>query len=233
MGFFEFIAIGVFAAVIFLIIKCQNDGAKKVAEKVKEIENDNFEHELLQSIPQMKQSLTKSSVRNATELRKLEPAELMELLSCASSILAVFERRIARIDEGFQMYENNLNDVFSSSKTKQLREKEVRPLKERLEKQCERAADVFEQNLLGAEGVLGVIPESYRMSIILDTMIQYLADGEVGSWEGCIKTFKDDVHKLNIEEGFNNLTNQLNRIERNTKVAVFFSGLAAWNSARR
>ena len=232
MGFGYILFIIFMVGAVVAVLRWQKQKDKEVIDAVNEIEISDFKDELLQITPNMKQSLENFSVSNASELRGLNSGDLMNLLSCAADVITVFERRIEKISSGFEMFENNLDDIFSSAKTRRIREERMMPHKKRLEEQLEQAMTIFDEDLLGVEGVLNVIPEQYRMSLILRTMSKYLSDGEAGSWEDCIRIFKDDIFKMQQNENFSAVINRLDRIEKNTKASAFFAGLTAYNTAR-
>jgi hypothetical protein len=210
---------------------------------------------LMRISPQMKQSAGKFSVKNAAELRQLSPENLIDLLSCASSMLVVFEKQIGHISDAYAKYENlltadvaesKINDgfLFKELKRKQRikneiasNEKMFAPAKAQLDKQLEQAMIVFNEEFSSVESLLAVIPEKYRMSIILNKMCEYLSDGETDSWEGCVKIFKEDVHRLQQNENFQAVVNRLDcvvdhlgKIERNTGAIAFFSAITAFNT---
>ena len=72
----------------------------------------------------------------------------------------------------------------------------VKHLEEPLYEQFEQAEYILRNDLLCYGSILKIIPEKYHFSDLLYMMHEYLVDGEVDSWEGCIKTFKDDFHKI-------------------------------------
>ncbi|MDR1699972.1 MAG: hypothetical protein LBR68_02165 [Lachnoclostridium sp.] len=91
----------------------------------------------------------------------------------------------------------------------------------------------FEKELSNSENIIAMIPDKYRMSIILYKFCEYLADGEASTWERCIEVFKEDVHRSNMEESMNQVINNLDAIESNTRATMLFAGISAWNSFRR
>ena len=189
--------------------------------------------------PQMKESLKQFSITNASELRAMNPQELIVLLACSSNALRVFEKRVERISDGYVAYENlmvngappSMTPLSRSSHIK-AKEKELAPVKAQLDEQATQALATFDEDLKSEGSVLNVIPEKYRLSIILDMMCEYLSDGEVDSWEGCIKTFKEDAHRMREIEYFQDFADSLERIANNTKAIAFFSGITALNTGR-
>jgi len=119
----------------------------------------------------------------------------------------------------------------SAAKEKNIR-KPIQSLQDRLDKQYLLAMSKFKSDTESAKNVLNAIPERYRASDILNMMCGYLSDGEVDNWEGCIKTFKEDVHRLQQNEHFNAIIDTLGRIERNTEITAYFAGVTAWNTTR-
>ena len=245
MEIFEsFIGIIIGGSIGLFVYYIWNKG-RETAKKSMIDEINIIESESLRITPQMKQSLEGFSIKNASQLRQMNSEELLELLSCAAKAINVFEARIQRIEMAYESYESYLNSFPRPPLTAMIedftgrrdfdidrknREQKLKPQKDKLNEQYAQAMIVFEEDLLSVESVLNVIPERYRMTTILNMMCEYLAEGEVDSWEGCIKTFKEDAYRVMSMENSQAILNGLNRIERNTAAAAFFAGLAAWNT---
>jgi len=205
---------------------------------------ENLEKEGLQIGQHLIQPLEGFSIENASELRQMDADQLRQLLSCASAVLKKFEDRIGKIADVQDSIEAHvdkkkgpavikaMDSLFGATAKEKGIRKSVQPLQDRLDKQYLLAMSTFESDTKSVKNVLNAIPERYRMSAILDMMCGYLCEGEVDSWEGCIKTFKDDVHRLQQNENFNTVINTLGRIERNTEISAFFAGITAWNTTR-
>ena len=215
-------------AVVYILKKRRRDEAA-LNEKVKSMDNGELENKLSVVTPYVKQAMTKYSVRNASELRRLRPNELMEILKRASAVLVVFEDRISEILGTFEQIDGTINDFWTMGGLAKNRnaEQNLKSAKEQLERQLDQAMTAFD-----IEGTLEVIPKQYRISLILDTLHDYLSDGEAGSWEDCIRIFKDDMQKMQQNEHFNTIISQLSSIDRNTKAAAFFSGVTAMNTTK-
>ena len=208
---------------------------------------EDLEKEMMQVSQHLIQPLKQFSIDSASELRQMDAGQLMQLLSCASNVLKVFENRIGKIANVQDSIEVHVEKEKgpkiikamdslapfggAAAKEKGIR-RGIQPLQDRLDKQYSLAMSKFESDTQSVKGVLNAIPERYRMSVILDMMCGYLSDGEVDSWEGCIKTFKEDVHRLQQNENFNSIIDTLGRIERNTEISAYFAGIAAWNTSR-
>jgi len=206
-----------------------------------------IEDETLKISSKMKQSIKKHDIKTVTELRQMGSEDLLELLSCSSDILNVFERRIENIDDGYARYEEFLQDtnvaasragfIWQDPKKvkKTIMDREMvklTPLKERLDEQNRLAMVVFEEDLMGVGSALKAIPEKYRVSMILRKMCEYLSDGETDSWEGCIKIYKNDSYHDKVLEHYADFGRKLGRIEQNTALTAAFAGLTALNTGR-
>jgi hypothetical protein len=193
--------------------------------------------------PEMKLAIKSFSIENANELRGLDAGSLLKLLSCASAVLRCIENRITLISTTYNEYHyvlerppnprtTILDAPFIKRNRRELKEHEdmLKPVKERLDNQAERMSQEIEQEFLGAGSVLSIIPEKYRMSIILDKMCEYLQDGRVATWGDCIEKFIYDVNWLQQHENFQTMIGQLERIEHNTAMTKYFAGITAWNT---
>jgi len=186
--------------------------------------------------PEMKESLKQFTITHASGLRSMNRDELENLLLCSSDALKVFERRVERISEGYAQYENIVDGIAPISTLKhshnvrKTKKEQLAPVKARLDKQAEQVVATFDDDLKAEGSVLNIIPEKYRLSTILEMMCGYLSEGEADSWEGCIKTFKDDTYKMRMEGHLQNFSNSLKRIERNTSAIAFFSAVTALNT---
>ena len=235
---------GMIGAIVFIVIRTirsMERGKKNVQERIGNIESEQF-----QITPQMKNSLSQFPVENAASLRSLDSKTLYAFLSCSAQMLEVFENRIAQITEVYGDYHDYLRVFLSQAEIDAGRELEltggktrqnIEEIKGRLESQYEQAMVVFDRDFMNVGSVLSAIPERYRMSIILNTMCGYITDGEVDSWEGCVKTFKEDAHRMQQNEHFNAVINRLDtmndklsKIQKNTASIAFFSGITAWNT---
>jgi len=209
---------------------------KKYIQRRQNIDSavDHIEDDSLHVSPDMKQSLCRFSVENAAQLRQMNADELVDLLSCSVKILTIFERRIEKISFAYEQIDSHIDSlpkgIFSAGATQRTYESNYAPYKERLNKQIEQTMRVFDEDLLSVGSVLRAIPERYRMSLILHKMCEYLTEGEVDSWEGCIKTFKEDIHRIRQNQHFMNFQTSLDRIDRNTSAAALFAGIAARNT---
>jgi len=102
--------------------------------------------------------------------------------------------------------------------------------KRSLKKQKVIALEALEVELQNAESVVNLIPEKYRMSIILNKMCEYLSDGEADSWPECVRIFKDDVHRLRQEQKFTEIIDNLQSIKVSSRATAIFSGIIAWRT---
>ena len=204
--------------------------------------------------PQLKNELASFGLSSAQQFRQLDVDRLQDLLRCCSKALKVFENQLKIIVDGYDEIERyadkwkdksgDLFAAFNNMIGDRVAKKKTGAEVERLNIQTERTLEALNEELASVESVLGVIPPKYRMSIILDQMCEYLEDGEVDSWEGCIKTFKDDSHKMRENAYFNSMLDmQANLVQltasieqntaataRNTALTAFFSGITAWNT---
>ena len=242
-------------AIYFYSKKKQGDQIKDDLESSIAI----IENEPLRIAPRLKQSLNEFSVQNARQLRQMEAEELQNMLSLSAQVLKVFEDQIALISEGYEKIEayvetgttplNKVNPlgsltekvpILSEAHNKPTHKEEVfrsrmNPLKEKLDTQTARAAIAMQEEMDSVGAALNIIPEKYRMSLILEQFCSYLADGECDSWEGCVKAFKDDVRHMQTQESFQAVIGRLDLIERNTAATAqntaaiaYFSGIAMW-----
>jgi len=187
--------------------------------------------------PQIKESLKQFSIQNASELRAMNSQELIQLLSCCANALRVFEKRVERISEGYAHIEylvigNAPSLPMNRAIHIKATTKRLEPHKLRLDEEASQVLATFDTDLKSEGSILNVIPEKYRLSIILDMMCEYLSDGEVDSWEGCIKSFKDDFQRIQEMEYFQKFADSLERVEKNTALIAFFSGITALNTGR-
>ena len=207
-------------------------GVMMEARKSKIIEKkiENISSEQFSVTPQMNESLKRFAVQNTFELRSMLPHELIPLLSCCASALVVYENHIERILEGYSLYQGLIShqpvpypSFFNSQKIDPAtglakilpaKVKKYASLKAKLDARATNVDNTFENDLLADGSVLCIIPVKYRISIILNMMCEYLSDGEVESWEGCIKAYKDNEHRLRQREDLQSLFNTLERIER-------------------
>ena len=204
--------------------------------------------------PQLKSELESFGLSSAQQFRQLDVDRLQDMLRCSSKALKVFESQLKLIMDGYDEIENysdkwrdksgDLLSVFNNMIADKVVKNKTGAELERLNAQTERTFAALDEELASVESILGVIPPKYRMSIILEQMCGYIEDGEVDSWEGCVKTFKDDSHKMIQRADFNNLLNMVDNltqltesIERNTAatakntaITAFFSGVTAWNT---
>jgi hypothetical protein len=221
--------------VAYFIIKGREKVAKENLESLKIIIDDSF-----QISPQIKHSLTQFSASNVSELRNMNAQDLCNLLSCCSNALKVFEHRVKRISEGYVKYEDltvgqapiSLTPITRGNREDFIKkkEKELAPEKAQLDEQAKLVIDIFDEDLRAEGSVLNIIPEKYRLSVILDMMCDYLSTGEVDSWEGCIKTFKEDAHRMQQMAYYQNFSESLGRIEKNTSRIAFYSAVTAFNT---
>ena len=215
---------------------------------------DTAETTSLRLSPQLKSELASFGLSSAQQFRQLDVDRLQDLLRCCSKALKVFENQLKIIVDGYDEIERyadkwkdksgDLFAAFNNMIGDRVAKKKTSAEVERLNIQTERTLEALNEELMSVESVLGVIPPKYRMSIILDQMCEYLEDGEVDSWEGCIKTFKDDSHKMRENAYFNSMLDmQANLVQlttsieqnsaataRNTALTAFFSGITAWNT---
>ena len=198
------------------------------------------EDESIRLSPHLKQSLNSFDVNNISELRQAKPEVLHKLLSYSAAALEVFERRISRISDAYVKLDNftygtnpGLIDTMFQSANKKL----TQPMRDRLDTQLEHALSAFDEDFNSVESVLRVIPNKYAHSSILFTMSEYISDGEVDSWEGCIKSFKDDskhsqmMTKLDTQIAIaQNIERYTASMAKDMKAIKFFTGLTAWNT---
>ena len=199
--------------------------------------------EPLQISSSTKKSLEKFSIRDTSELRQMNSGQLQEFLSLSANVIGLFEERIEKLSYACDAIKEYLggNDNSIARDTKKVQEGKGillnKDYKAKLSEKnkIEQAMSICDEQLLSMESALIIIPEKYRMSLILYQFCEYLADGEVDSWEGCIKTFKEDVFRMQQNENFQNVINHLEVIERNTaniakntKTTAFFAGITAW-----
>jgi len=227
MGFWDIAAFIIIPVGVIAYFIWRKRKVAEVTEKASSLDNGKLENGLSLTTPPLKQALTKYSVKNASELRRLKPAELVDLLSRSSAVIKVFENRISEIMEVYEEHDNSINNMMASKNSRDVMAEKLRPARERLERQLDQAMTAFD-----IERTLGIIPAQYRMSVILDTLCKYLSDGEAGSWEDCIRIYKEDMHRMEQNAKFNTMINLLGSIDRNTKMAAFFSGVTAMNTAR-
>jgi len=243
-------------SILFLIVVIVLfTGAWSMRDKILEIIQGNHTTTVIDILddpliisPQMKESLTEFSVEHAFELRSMQPPELIKLLSCCANALRIFEKRVEQISQGYEHYEKAVDGrpsivkeiesnasplakkIYGPNPQAEMNRKRLAPIKEDLDEQAEQVIILLDE-LLNAKGnALNVIPEKYRLSIILDMMCGYLSDGEVDSWEGCIKTFKEDTHRMLEMAYFQDFSQSLERIGNNTSRIAFFSAVTAANT---
>jgi len=220
-------------------------GADRDPDKLTEA----LENNPIQVTPAMKETLAKYSVRTTSELRQMNSGELCDLLYFSAYIIGMFEERIeilsALFSEVAEMAEvakpKGIVRLLGMHKVDFTGGSYIGPherltaLKPRIAKQYDQVMSAFDE--VSMESVLSIIPEKYRMSLILTQFCEYLSDGEVDSWEGCIKTFKTDVDRMQQQEKFQAIINNLQvisantaNIARNTRMTAFFAGVTAWNT---
>jgi len=233
--------------------------AKRQARKNALQDVINVENEPLPVIsPQIRHAMSKysGSVESVAELKQLGTKELHELLSSAAKILEIFENRVIRIaDANNVLYveDRDFKPMFSiwgaiipplreweKNAAKKQAEKKLAPVRAQLGNQLEKAEIMFKEES-SSEGLkaLNAIPKTYTHSVILEMMCGYLADGEADNWQDCVKTFKEDFHRLQQNAYFNEFLEKLTTIEenttataRNTGITAFFSGITALNTGR-
>jgi hypothetical protein len=227
---------GGFGIIIYLSMKHERRKKEKIA-KINIVLDDS-----LQISPQIKSSLKQFSIKNAYELRAMNPQELINLLSCSAKALEVFERRIERISDGYEQYEDlimgseipldlvNLVDSKSADRAIANNEKLHAPLKEKLDEQAQKAVAIFDVDLRAEGSVLNAIPEEYRHSFILNMMCGYLKSGEVDNWADCIKTFKTDAHRMQEMEAWQGFQGSIDRIEKRIGRIEFYSAMTMINT---
>jgi len=88
----------------------------------------------------------------------------------------------------------------------------------------------FEVEFNNSIELLSVIPEKYRISLILNRFLEYLQDGEARSWADCIEKFKTDNFREEQAEQFSSIISNLEAIKANTRATAIFSGITAWNT---
>ena len=207
--------------------KLENNPYNKFSKEINIIEDDSWKIN-----SETKLTVEKFSIKNTTDLHKLDAGDLLTLLSCSVEILEVFEKRIERIDSGFSKYENALMfyglDLTrfgkkNISKLSKMQSELFSPVKERLDNQYNQLMTAFNEDLHG--GVLDFIPENYRRSKILYRMCEYLVNGESDSWQGCTDAFRRDTFQVDMQKEYEVQSKKLDRIDKNTAAAVFFSGL--------
>jgi len=236
------IVIIIFPIIWYVQAKVKKAGEAEAEEAVKIIIDDS-----LFISPYVKESLNGFSIEHASQLRTMQPQELAELLSCCSKALKIFEKRVEQISNAYEQYEiaidnrpamvkrieNNASPlakkIYGHNVSAEMNRKRLAPMKAKLDSQVEQVIAIFDKDLKAEGSVLNIIPEKYRLSSILDMMCGYLSDGEVDSWEGCIRTYKEDSHKMRMEEYSQAFIESLNRIERNTSKIAFYSAVTAFN----
>ena len=235
--------IGILIALPFCVIAVRRFQAHTKEEKGFSEEIVQLKDTPLQVPAHMKQSLTRFSVHDASDLRRLGTTELKDLLSCSARVLEVFENRLEQIADMYDRVDSHIGNAanaiggdwmkftpLSAMQAKKTAERKTKHVKDELEVQTRHVMSAMDNELANVESVLGVIPDKYRSSIILDMMCGYIADGEVDSWEGCIRAFKEDAYRMQQNQQFNSMLSCLERIDENTATAAFFSKLTAWNT---
>jgi len=197
--------IGVMPVIVIIVVITI---IQRMKEKEAEKEIERIVSEALIVTPQMKESLLQFPLENTLELRSMQPQELINLLSCCTNALAVFEKHEELISDGYCLYDKLIGNhyepsfvkfmdsIFGSKGKEAHKKKKYASLKEKLDIHKDEVLATFEKDLMMEGSVLHIIPEKYRLSIILNMMSGYLSDGEVETWEGCIKSFKDDEHRI-------------------------------------
>ncbi|MCL2433329.1 MAG: hypothetical protein FWD16_02270 [Clostridia bacterium] len=235
------IAIPIVAVVVFFVLKGRREAAAKIDSVLTDVEENP-----LQITPSMQQALEKHAVLNVSELRQMNSGELSEFLSFSADVISMFEERLGLIADLYGEVDELQEEARPKGVSAALSGVNFNPnykspverlniTKRRLETQYEQA--ILALSKPGVENVLGVIPEKYRMSLILNQFCEYLSDGEADSWEGCIKVFKEDVFRLQQREDFQEIIANLETISANTpniaintRMAAFFAGITAWNT---
>ena len=235
----------IFAYFCWKYFQRQNENVRgEVDDVVKAVER-----EPLRIPPQIKQKLSSfQDVQSAQQFREMSVERLQDMLAVSSVALKVFEDQFERIADGYERIEKHLEEarqqmqqsggIILNALVKQPSGRGMYEAEgKRLDAQADRALTAMEEELTSVESVLSVIPAKYRMSAILEQMYSYLDDGECDSWESCVKTFKEDVHRMQQNANFAAVISRLDLIEqhaaataRNTKVMAFFSGISAWNT---
>jgi len=202
-----------------------------------------IETEPLRINSDIKQYLESFSSQNSFDFNQFSAKELINLLSISAETILIFEKNIEQISNSYEQFYNRypfFDDMLANPqifKRINNRNPMIVDMKRRIDNQYIHSMNVFNEDLLSVNSVLSVIPEKYRMSIILYRFCEYLSEGEADSWKDCIRIFKEDVFRLQQNEKFDTMIKQLGRIEentatikRNTAATAFFSGISAWNS---
>ena len=192
------------------------------------------------------QRIRQYGVRNAVELRQMKTSDLLELLKNSADVLEEFENHL------FELYDiaaAQSDHVDTAAKRSYGMFSAITPLSSSMatKRAAEQTSHVMPQvNALCDQALgylsallpdLSFIPEKYRLSGYLKAMSGYLEDGEEVSWEGCIKTFKQDSQNQKVLEHFSDFGNKLDLIEQHTSstaksagLMAFFAGVTAVNT---
>ena len=82
-----------------------------------------------------------------------------------------------------------------------------------------------------------IIPDNYKYSLALGTMLEYLDEGLTDNWPGCVAMYKEQVHRWQVEANSEEALEMARQTmiaaqaaERNAGAAVAF---AAWGAIKR
>ena len=202
-----------------------------------------LENDAIQLAPSLKNSLIgySQSIHDISHIQNMSANELKQLLSTVSAAVKVFENRInaiyqtlGQLDDHAAVVGLKIQDFLTNSDSD--RKYGYSSLYKRLIQEIYRTDEVFANHLNDIK-ILDIIPDMYRSSIILDKMCGYLSTGEEDNWRGCIKTVKDDMHKMRIEGKLDEqiriaeeMNDKLAKIESHTRAIRHYTAIVAWNT---
>ncbi|MCL2579985.1 MAG: hypothetical protein FWE32_08150 [Oscillospiraceae bacterium] len=175
------------------------------------------------------QILKGNEIKNAIGLRELPASDLYTLLKAAATVMGQFENQIEDLSEILfaqgeyveamaQRSGGLLSDLATyGGSARKNAEKKSSHITPQVVAVCDQTYEYFGAKVFPH---LGFIPEKFRRAADLFAFCEYIEDGEVDSWESCVKTIKADKKHEEVMTKYEGFDAKLAMIERNTSATA-------------